>query len=132
MKVRYQQLTSLLKLTEINRMECFDISHTMGQQTIASCVVFHGEGPDKSEYRRFNVEGITPGDDYAAMMFALQKRYGKLQDESRVPDIVLIDGGLGQLNQAIDFFRDWPLAKSPLLLGVAKGTSRKPGLETLI
>ncbi len=132
MAVRYTELKALLKLADLNRMECFDISHTMGQQTIASCVVFNGEGPDKAEYRRFNVEGITPGDDYAAMLFALNKRYGKLQDESRVPDLVLIDGGLGQLNQAIQFFSDWHLAKKPLLLGVAKGTSRKPGLETLI
>lgn len=132
MAVRYRELKALLKLSELKRMECFDISHTMGQQTIASCVVFNGEGPDKGEYRRFNVEGITPGDDYAAMLFALNKRYGKLQDESRVPDLVLIDGGLGQLNQAILFFSDWHLAKKPLLLGVAKGTSRKPGLETLI
>jgi excinuclease ABC subunit C len=132
MAVRYQQLKKLLKLDEIVRMECFDISHTMGQQTIASCVVFNGEGPDKGEYRRFNVEGITPGDDYAAMQFAMNKRYGKLQDESRVPDIVLIDGGLGQLNQAVSFFETFPLSKKPLLLGVAKGTSRKPGLETLI
>jgi excinuclease ABC subunit C len=132
MRVRYQQLSQLLHLTEIQRMECFDISHTMGQQTIASCVVFNGEGPDKAEYRRFNVEGVTPGDDYAAMLFALNKRYGKLQDEARVPDLVVIDGGTGQLNQAIDFFSGWTLAKKPLLLGVAKGTSRKPGLETLI
>jgi excinuclease ABC subunit C len=132
MAVRYSQLKKLLNLDEIQRMECFDISHTMGQQTIASCVVFNGEGPDKSEYRRFNVEGITPGDDYAAMQFAMNKRYGKLQDESRVPDIVLIDGGLGQLNQAVSFFEQFSLQKKPLLLGVAKGTSRKPGLETLI
>jgi excinuclease ABC subunit C len=132
MSVRYEQLKQLLKLDAINRMECFDISHTMGQQTIASCVVFNGEGPDKGEYRRFNVEGITPGDDYAAMQFAMNKRYGKLQDESRVPDIVIIDGGLGQLNQAVSFFETFPLSKKPLLLGVAKGTSRKPGLETLI
>jgi len=132
MSVRYEQLKQLLKLNDITRMECFDISHTMGQQTIASCVVFNGEGPDKGEYRRFNVEGITPGDDYAAMQFAMNKRYGKLQDESRVPDIVIIDGGLGQLNQAVSFFETFPLSKKPLLLGVAKGTSRKPGLETLI
>jgi excinuclease ABC subunit C len=132
MAVRYSQLKKLLKLEVIQRMECFDISHTMGQQTIASCVVFNGEGPDKGEYRRFNVEGITPGDDYAAMQFAMNKRYGKLQDESRVPDIVIIDGGLGQLNQAISFFETFSLQKKPLLLGVAKGTSRKPGLETLV
>ncbi|MBN8445186.1 MAG: excinuclease ABC subunit UvrC [Gammaproteobacteria bacterium] len=132
MRKRYQDLKLVLGIEQIQRMECFDISHTMGAQTMASCVVFNGEGPDKSEYRRFHVEGVTPGDDYAAMLFALNKRYGKLSDEERVPDIVLIDGGAGQLNQAISFFKDWPLAKKPLLLGVAKGTSRKPGLETLL
>ncbi len=132
MRKRYFDLKSLLGIEQIQRMECFDISHTMGSQTMASCVVFNGEGPDKAEYRRFHVEGVTPGDDYAAMLFALNKRYGKLTDVDRVPDIVLIDGGAGQLNQAISFFEHWPLAKKPLLLGVAKGTSRKPGLETLL
>ncbi|MDZ7870903.1 MAG: excinuclease ABC subunit UvrC [Rheinheimera sp.] len=132
MAARYRALKQTLKLDALQRMECFDISHTMGSQTMASCVVFNDKGPDKAEYRRFHVEGVTPGDDYAAMRFALQKRYGKLQDEARVPDIVLIDGGTGQLNQAIEFFAGWPLAKKPLLLGVAKGTSRKPGLETLL
>lgn len=132
MRKRYQDLKSVLGLHEIKRMECFDISHTMGAQTMASCVVFNSEGPDKPEYRRFHVEGVTPGDDYAAMLFALNKRYGKLVDEERVPDIVLIDGGAGQLNQAIAFFDTWKLTKKPLLLGVAKGTSRKPGLETLL
>jgi len=129
---RYLALQQRLELSAITRMECFDISHTMGKQTMASCVVFNDKGPDKAEYRRFHVEGVTPGDDYAAMRFALHKRYGKLTDESRVPDIVLIDGGAGQLTQALEFFADWPLAKKPLLLGVAKGTSRKPGLETLL
>lgn len=132
MRKRYFDLKKILGLPSIQRMECFDISHTMGSQTMASCVVFNGEGPDKGEYRRFHVEGVTPGDDYAAMLFALNKRYGKLTDEERIPDIVLIDGGAGQLNQAISFFKDWHLPKKPLLLGVAKGTSRKPGLETLL
>jgi excinuclease ABC subunit C len=132
MAARYRALKQVLQLDSLLRMECFDISHTMGTQTMASCVVFNDKGPDKAEYRRFHVEGVTPGDDYAAMRFALQKRYGKLQDEARVPDIVLIDGGAGQLNQAIEFFAGWTLAKRPLLLGVAKGTSRKPGLETLL
>jgi excinuclease ABC subunit C len=132
MAARYRALKQTLKLDALMRMECFDISHTMGNQTMASCVVFNDKGPDKAEYRRFHVEGVTPGDDYAAMRFALKKRYGKLTDEARVPDIVLIDGGAGQLSQAIEFFADWPLAKKPLLLGVAKGTSRKPGLETLL
>ncbi len=132
MALRYAGLRQLTGLADIARMECFDISHTMGQYTIASCVVFDSDGPLKRDYRRFNVEGITPGDDYAAMRFALHKRYGKLTDETKIPDVILIDGGQGQLQQAIDFFADWRHSKIPLLLGVAKGTSRKPGLETLL
>lgn len=129
---RHQALQALLGIGTISRMECFDISHTMGQQTMASCVVFGPQGPLKSDYRRFHVEGVTPGDDYAAMRFALQKRYGKQTDEQKMPDIVLIDGGAGQLNQAIEFFADFHLPKKPFLIGVAKGVSRKPGLETLL
>ena len=133
MLLRYQQLQQLLQLdSAIGRMECFDISHTMGQATIASCVVFDGQGPNKAEYRRYNVTGITGGDDYAAMQFALNKRYSKLQDTDKIPDIIFIDGGIGQLNIAIEQFSSWPHTKMPLLVGVAKGTSRKPGLETLI
>jgi excinuclease ABC subunit C len=113
-------------------MECFDISHTMGENTVASCVVFDGQGPNNKEYRRFNVEGITPGDDYAAMSFALNKRYGKLKDEEKVPDVIFIDGGKGQLGRAEAFFERWTLDKMPLLIGVAKGEGRKPGLETLL
>ena len=116
----------------IQRIECFDISHTMGQQTIASNVVFNQEGPLKSDYRRYNVYGITPGDDYAAMAFALKKRYGKVTDIEKLPDIVFIDGGKGQLSKAEQFFNELNLDKTPLLVGVAKGESRKPGLETLI
>lgn len=118
--------------TPLNRMECLDISHTSGQQTVASCVVFNREGPFKSDYRRYNIEGITPGDDYAAMQQAMQRRYLKMTDESKIPDIIFIDGGKGQLAQAEGVFEQWQLAKRPLLIGVAKGTSRKAGLETLI
>ena len=133
MRARYQALQQQLALdSTIGRMECFDISHTMGQATIASCVVFDGEGPYKQEYRRYNVTGITAGDDYAAMRFALDKRYSKLTDETKIPDIVFIDGGQGQLNIALEQFANWPHAKKPLLIGVAKGVSRKAGLETLI
>lgn len=133
MALRYQQLQQVLGLTQsIDRMECFDISHTMGQATIASCVVFDGTGPNKAQYRRYNVTGITGGDDYAAMQFALNKRYGKLQDQDKIPDVIFIDGGQGQLNIAIEQFANWQYEKMPLLVGVAKGTSRKPGLETLI
>ncbi|CAH9060189.1 UvrABC system protein C [Pseudoalteromonas holothuriae] len=129
---RYALLKEALQLSDIQRMECFDISHTMGENTVASCVVFDNQGPNNKEYRRYNVTGITPGDDYAAMDFALNKRYIKLQDEAKVPDVIFIDGGKGQLGRAEAFFADWPLDKLPLLVGVAKGTSRKPGLETLL
>ncbi|WP_199611608.1 excinuclease ABC subunit UvrC [Flocculibacter collagenilyticus] len=130
---RYKELNEYLNLDNtISRMECFDISHTSGQQTIASCVVFNDQGPFKQEYRRYNVEGITPGDDYAAMRFALAKRYDKVKDETKIPDVIFIDGGKGQLTQAEEYFESWSHNKFPMLIGVAKGTSRKPGLETLI
>ena len=129
---RYAQLKATLGLDDINRMECFDISHTMGENTVASCVVFDSQGPNNKEYRRFNVTGITGGDDYAAMEFALNKRYNKLVDEDKIPDVIFIDGGKGQLSRAEQYFANWPHAKMPLLVGVAKGTSRRPGLETLL
>ena len=133
MHKRFAELNQVFEFeTEINRLECFDISHTMGQQTVASCVVFNNEGPLKSDYRRYNVVGITPGDDYAAMSFALNKRYGKVTDVDNLPDIVFIDGGKGQLARAEEFFSELALSKTPLLVGIAKGESRKPGLETLI
>ncbi len=131
---RMTALAEVLKLPEIYRMECFDISHTMGEQTVASCVVFNGDGPFKSEYRRYNISGITPGDDYAAMNQVLRRRYGKALDEDKIPDVIFIDGGKGQLRQAIDVFNEldvpWDKHK-PLLIGVAKGADRKAGLETL-
>ncbi|WP_100641333.1 excinuclease ABC subunit UvrC [Alteromonas facilis] len=130
---RYTALEEVLQWDmPIQRMECFDISHTSGQQTVASCVVFNREGPLKSDYRRFNIDGITPGDDYAAMDQALRRRYSKVKEVDKVPDVLLIDGGKGQLSQAERCFENWPLEKKPLLIGVAKGTTRKPGLETLI
>ena len=130
---RYLDLEAALEVdTPIQRMECFDISHTSGQQTVASCVVFKREGPHKSDYRRYNIEGITPGDDYAAMAQALKRRYKSVKEVQKIPDLLLIDGGKGQLAQAETFFEDWPHDKKPMLLGVAKGTTRKPGLETLI
>ncbi|MDN3651548.1 excinuclease ABC subunit UvrC [Thalassotalea ponticola] len=133
MQARFRELNNEFELNKpIERIECFDISHTMGQQTVASCVVFNPDGPLKSDYRRYNVHGITPGDDYAAMSFALNKRYGKVKDDDKLPDIVFIDGGKGQLARAEQFFADLDLPHSPLLIGVAKGESRKPGLETLI
>lgn len=131
---RYQALQQLLHMGKIQRMECFDISHTMGENTIASCVVFGSEGPLKSDYRRFNIEG-THGDDYAAMEQALKKRYDKDLTAEKIPDIIFIDGGKGQLNRALAVFDNlnvsWDKHK-PLLIGVAKGVDRKAGLETLL
>ncbi|MEH8076045.1 excinuclease ABC subunit UvrC [Gallibacterium anatis] len=131
---RYQALQQLLHMDRIQRMECFDISHTMGENTIASCVVFGSEGPLKSDYRRFNIEG-THGDDYAAMEQALKKRYDKDLTVEKIPDIIFIDGGKGQLNRALAVFDNlnvsWDKHK-PLLIGVAKGVDRKAGLETLL
>ena len=132
---RYDSLQDLLKMPAIKRMECFDISHTMGEQTVASCVVFDENGPLKSDYRRFNITGITGGDDYAAMEQALLKRYDKPLPPEKIPDIIFIDGGKGQLNRALEVFDrlqvEWDKRK-PLLIGVAKGVERKAGLETLI
>lgn len=130
---RYLELEKVLEAEQpIQRMECFDISHTSGQQTVASCVVFNREGPFKNDYRRYNIEGITPGDDYAAMAQVLKRRFKPDSDMEKVPDILFIDGGKGQLAQAETFFETWQGDKMPQLIGVAKGTSRKPGLETLI
>ncbi|OFS85231.1 excinuclease ABC subunit C [Serratia sp. HMSC15F11] len=131
---RLAELAKVLNLTEINRMECFDISHTMGEQTVASCVVFDGNGPVRAEYRRYNISGIPPGDDYAAMTQVLKRRYGKALEEKKIPDVIFIDGGKGQLGMAIDVFKSlnvtWDKNK-PLLIGIAKGADRKAGLETL-
>ncbi len=131
---RLTALATLLKLPEVKRMECFDISHTMGEQTVASCVVFDANGPLRAEYRRYNITGITPGDDYAAMNQVLRRRYGKAIEESKIPDVILIDGGKGQLGQAKAVFEsldvEWD-KNHPLLLGVAKGADGKAGLETL-
>lgn len=131
---RFKALQDELGIENIQRMECFDISHTMGESTIASCVVFNQEGPVKQEYRRYNITGITGGDDYAAMGQVLERRYGKQLDVDKIPDIIFIDGGKGQLNRAHEImtqcWQDWP--KRPRLIGIAKGVTRKPGLETLI
>ncbi|AIX50833.1 MULTISPECIES: excinuclease ABC subunit UvrC [Pantoea] len=131
---RLAALASWLKLESIQRMECFDISHTMGEQTIASCVVFNQDGPLRSDYRRYNIEGITPGDDYAAMNQVLRRRYGKALEQDKIPDVILIDGGKGQLAQAKEVFAELDVSwdkQHPILLGVAKGSDRKAGLETL-
>lgn len=129
---RLAALRDTLELPQLNRIECFDISHTMGEATIASCVVYEGDDLKKSDYRRYNISGITPGDDYAAMRAALIKRFRKSVEENGVlPDLLLIDGGKGQISIAVETMAELGLGEV-LLLGVAKGEARKPGLETLI
>jgi excinuclease ABC subunit C len=114
------------------RIECFDISHTMGEATVASCVVYDRSQMQKSEYRRFNIRGITPGDDYAAMKQVLERRYAKVTAEGgKVPDLLLIDGGKGQAHTASAVLSDLGLHQV-CVVGVAKGPSRKPGEEELI
>jgi len=130
---RFEALQEALQLDEIPvRLECFDISHTQGEATVASCVVFTPEGAFKTDYRRYNITGITGGDDYAAMKQALQRRYRPSKaKEQKLPDILFIDGGKGQLKQAIEVFQELEI-DSVLLIGVAKGEGRKAGLEKLI
>ena len=114
------------------RIECFDISHTMGEATVGSCVVFDRGDMQNSEYRRYNITGITPGDDYAAMRDVLTRRYKKVAAGEGVrPDLVFIDGGKGQLGVAIEVMQEVGLADI-LLVGIAKGEERRPGLETMI
>lgn len=129
---RYEALQELLSLPEMpQRLECFDISHSSGEATVASCVVFDSNGPLKSDYRRFNIEGVTGGDDYAAMHQALKRRYTRIKSgEGVTPDILLIDGGKGQVRQAMDVLEELQVA-DVLVIGVAKGTTRKAGFETL-
>jgi len=113
------------------RIECFDISHTRGEAAVASCVVLGPEGPIKADYRRFNVTPPSPGDDYAAMREALERRYKRVRDgEAKVPDVLLIDGGLGQLAQAVAVI-DALGVVVPRIVGVAKGADRRPGQERL-
>jgi len=131
-QMRLQALQQALDLGEPPaRMECFDISHTQGDQTVASCVVFADGAPSKADYRRFNIRGITPGDDYAAMRQALERRYRRILDgESRLPDILLIDGGQGQLSTAAGILSELGV-EGVTLVGVAKGPDRRPGMEQL-
>jgi excinuclease ABC subunit C len=129
---RLNELKQALALDELpERMECFDISHTQGESTVASCVVFGMEGPIKSDYRRFNIQDIQPGDDYAAMEQALSRRYTRLvKGEGRLPDLLFIDGGKGQIGAAHRVLEELQVA-DVLIIGIAKGPERKPGLETL-
>jgi excinuclease ABC subunit C len=130
---RFDDLQKVLELAAPpRRIECFDISHTMGELTVASCVVFGPEGPEKSHYRRFNIAGITPGDDYAAMHQALTRRFRKVAEgEGARPDILLIDGGSGQVAQALDVLRELGVGGIEVV-GVAKGPGRRAGEETLV
>ena len=133
---RLEALQELLTLEpeegEEIRIECFDISHTQGESAVASCVVYQGSGMRKSEYRRFNIQGIQPGDDYAAIRQAVSRRYEKvLTGEGIAPTLILIDGGKGQLGSAISALNELGLSHLSII-GVAKGEARKPGLENLI
>ena len=129
---RFEALAEALDLDEPpQRLECYDISHSSGEATVASCVVFGPEGPLKSDYRRYNIEGVTAGDDYAAMHQALTRRFSRLKDgEGKLPDILLVDGGKGQMAMAREVLQELAVPEL-ILLGVAKGVTRKPGLETL-
>jgi excinuclease ABC subunit C len=130
--LRLDALRNELALPDLKRIECFDISHTMGEATVASCVVYDDLAIRPQEYRRYNITGITPGDDYAAMKQALQKRYQKLQaGEGKRPDLILIDGGAGQLAMAVEVMTEFGLSDIALV-GVAKGVERKAGLEQLL
>lgn len=130
---RLEALREALDLPEApQRIECFDISHTLGEATVASCVVCEGGQMKKAEYRRYNITGITAGDDYAAMRQVLIRRYEKAAaGEGHCPDLILIDGGKGQLSAAHAILGEVGLA-SIMAVGVAKGEGRKPGLETLV
>jgi excinuclease ABC subunit C len=134
LRQRFEALQEALQLEAMpERIECFDISHTQGEATVASCVVYGPEGPRKSDYRRYNIEGVPAGDDYGAMRQALSRRYRRAAEPDTgdvpLPDLLLIDGGKGQLAVAEEVLRDYQLAIP--LVGVAKGPERKPGKEAL-
>jgi excinuclease ABC subunit C len=132
-EVRLSSLQQALGLPEsIQRIECFDVSHTMGEATVASCVVYEKSAMRKSEYRRYNIAGAVAGDDYGAMREVLSRRYRRvISGEGRLPDLVLIDGGKGQLGVACEVFAELGLSELPLV-AVAKGEERKPGMEQLL
>lgn len=131
---RLESLQDLLALqAPPQRLECFDISHTMGEATVASCVVFDAEGPVRGQYRRYNIAGITPGDDYAAMRQALERRFRRaVQAGGALPDVLLIDGGVGQVAQANAVLTQLGMAGAISVVGVAKGEQRRAGDETLL
>ncbi len=130
-----ERMTSLLEVLEIDndqiRIECFDISHTAGEKAVASCVVFDENGPVKDEYRRMNISGIAPGDDYAAMEQAFMRRYKKMKETERgLPDLILIDGGQGQLKVAMTVLQELQI-DGIQLMAISKGRERKPGKEQM-
>ena len=129
---RYQLLQESLGLDEMpQRMECYDISHTQGERTVASCVVFNLQGPLKQEYRRFNIRKAAAGDDYAAMQEVIQRRFERIRSqEIKMPDLVVIDGGKGQLRRVAETLAEMGVS-GVRLLGIAKGPDRKPGMEQL-
>ncbi|MFT5418177.1 MAG: excinuclease ABC subunit C [Gammaproteobacteria bacterium] len=130
---RMTALRDFLDLPETPlRIECFDISHTSGEATVASCVVFDQDGARKSDYRRFSIKDVAPGDDYGAMEQALLRRYTRVKrDEGHLPELLLVDGGMGQVGVAVAVLQELQIDEISIV-GVAKGTTRKPGLETLI
>ena len=130
---RFVELQAVLELEDLpRRLECFDISHAGGESTVASCVVFDTDGPVKSDYRRFNIEGVARGDDYAAIEQTVRRRYSRLaQGDGVLPDVVVIDGGAGQVSRASEVLKSLHL-DNIVLLGIAKGPTRKPGLETIV
>ncbi|HEY8553138.1 MAG TPA: excinuclease ABC subunit UvrC [Burkholderiales bacterium] len=132
MEARFEALRAALGLEEVpERLECFDISHTQGEATVAACVVFDRNGPVKSDYRRFNIEGVQPGDDYGALAQALTRRYRRVKEgEGRIPDVLFIDGGKGQVSAAAAVLNELQV-EGVKLIGIAKGRERKPGLERL-
>lgn len=132
-EARMASLQKLLSLPDtIQRIECFDISHTMGEATVASCVVYDRAAMQPGEYRRFNIAGIEPGDDYAAMRQALERRYRRIvEGEGKLPDLLLIDGGKGQVGVALQVLTELGINEL-VLVGVAKGEERKPGMEQLV
>ena len=131
-RARVESLRELLGLeAPPARIECFDISHTMGEATVASCVVFDAQGPVRGQYRRFNITGITPGDDYAAMRQALERRFRRGVEEGVLPDLLLIDGGTGQLAQAREVLGELGVT-GVAMVGVAKGEARRAGHEALV
>ena len=130
---RFEDLQAALRLNEpVERIECFDVSHVSGEATVASCVVFNHEGALKADYRRFNISDVSPGDDYAAISQAFQRRYSRIKkEEGKLPDLILIDGGKGQVSSVKTVIEELQLDEV-VLLGVAKGRTRKPGMERLV